>query len=498
MKSLTLDSPQLGEHVWHSMTADPGIATESRAHRERIEAAVHRYAPDLDWSRARILEVGAYRHFTGHLIAAERRSQYYVTDISAAALRDGAKQAEATGIPARATRVVADFHDLPFATAYFDVVFVVASVHHTRRPEQVLREMLRVLKRGGLLVLANEPCARALCFHAFASNRAESMTAFEKALHDAGLLPTLSSPFWGARPEQLFGMVENDRIPLSLYMEVFAEAGSVLERTLALHSLVGPLERTLMKIDAKGARLRAKIRDLLREAVERAASLYGETERLLGYRLPTECEIHGLAQRAALLLEQRRTYPNDDEWQAELFGAALNAVVRKRDADVPVAEAPFRRDMHIEPDGLVRERADASTPAAGLARPLLPEIHACRDGTELEPWFPREDWLWVHTDNKNLVNLKAQSVIEVAPRAERTLLLVRYFAVVDNSPPYYIRFWAAGQLLDEQLIVLNESRLVRTWLPEAAAQISVELETIDGSPMDAPWRVRIGVFQLLE
>jgi len=89
-------------------------------------------------------------------------------------------------------------------------------------------------------------------------------------------------------------------------------------------------------------------------------------------------------------------------------------------------------------------------------------------------------------------------VIEVAPRAERTLLRVRYFAVVDNSPPYYVRFWAAGQLLDEQLIVLNESRLVRAWLPEAAARISVELETIDGSPMDAPWRVRIGVFQMLE
>jgi len=46
--------------------------------------------------------------------------------------------------------------------------------------------------------------------------------------------------------------------------------------------------------------------------------------------------------------------------------------------------------------------------------------------------------------------------------------------------------------------VLNESRLVRAWLPEAAARISVELETIDGSPMDAPWRVRIGVFQMLE
>jgi hypothetical protein len=69
--------------------------------------------------------------------------------------------------------------------------------------------------------------------------------------------------------------------------------------------------------------------------------------------------------------------------------------------------------------------------------------------------------------------------------------------MVDNSASYYVRFWAGGKLLDEQLIVLSESRLVRTWLPEGTARIVVELETIDGSPLDAPWRVRIGVFQML-
>lgn len=496
MKSLTLDAPQLGEHVWHSMTADPGIAAESKAHRERIDAVAAEYQPELDWSRARLLEIGAYRHYTGHLIAAERRSHYVVSDISAAALRDGARLAEAAGVQAKATMVVADFHDLPFTTGYFDVAMVVASVHHTRQPERVLQELMRVLKPGGLLVVANEPCARALCFHAFASNRPESMTPFESALNAAGLLPTLSSPFWGARPEHLFGMVENDRIPLSLYTETFAQEGGVLERTLAMHSLIGPFERSLMETQAKGARLRSEIRALLRSAVARATSLYGETERLLGYRLPTECEIHALAQRAGLLLEQRRKFANDDEWQAELFGAALSAVVRKRGTGLSPATEPFRRDMHIEPDGLVRERSDSSTAAAGLAQPLLPDIHACDDGAELEAWFPKQDWQWVHTDNKNLVNLKPESVIEVAPRAERTLLLVRYFAVIDNSVPYWVRFWAGGKLLDEQMIVLNESRLVRAWLPEGTAEIMVELETVDRTPIDAPWRIRIGVFQM--
>ena len=295
--TLDLNAPQLGEHVWHAFTVDPTIASESTLHRERIEAVLATYCSDLDWRHARLLEVGAYRHFTGHALAAGRGCEYIASDISAPALRDGRTQAQAQGIASSATLVVADFHDLPFSTGYFDAVFVAASVHHTRRPEVVLAEMLRVLRPGGLLIVYNEPCARALCLHAFATNRAESLTPFEARLNEAKLLPTLSSPFWGARPEHLFGMVENDRIPLSLYMDAFARAGAVVERALSPHGLVGPLETELMALTERDEALRARVRDLLRSAVACAEEAYGDTERLLEYRLPTECDVHGLAQR---------------------------------------------------------------------------------------------------------------------------------------------------------------------------------------------------------
>lgn len=502
MNSFDLDAPQLGEHVWHAFTGDTSIAADSVAHRDHIASAAAKYLPLLDLRGARLLEVGAYRHYTGHLLASERGAEYFATDIAAAALRDGRAQALANGVQPAAQLVVADFHDLPFATDYFDAVFVAASVHHTRRPEQVLREMLRVSKPGGLVILANEPCARVCCFHAFACNRAESLTPFETEMQRSGMLPTLSSPFWGSRPEHLFGMVENDRIPLSLYMEVFAQEGKVLERTLTEHALIGPFERALMALRAKGPALRAQVRSQLRTAVALAATAFGETERLLEYRLPTECDIHALAGTVAHLLAQRRHAVDDDEWRAEMFGAALAAVVRKnaRDpgADTRPATGAFRRDMTIEPDGLVRERSDSSGLAGGLATPLLPDLHACVDGAELEPWFPNEHWQWVRADNgeRSMANLAAFSRIDMAPRSTRTLLLMRYFALVTDGLPYWVRIWAGDRLLDEQLIVLQESRLVRAWVPDGSAEISVEIAALGDAPMEIPWRIRVGVFQL--
>jgi SAM-dependent methyltransferase len=202
----------------------------------------------IDWLQARFLEVGAYRHYNIHLLSSERGAECVLTDISAAALRDGRVYAEAHGVKSAAKLVVADFHDFPFSDRYFDIGFIASAVHHTRHPEKVLREIFRVLKPGGLLLIDNEPCARACCFHGFVSNRSESFTPFEAQLHADGLLPTLSSPFWGARPELLFGMVEKDRIPFTLYQSVFEAEGKVLSRSIANHSLVGPFERQLLQL----------------------------------------------------------------------------------------------------------------------------------------------------------------------------------------------------------------------------------------------------------
>src|SRR4030095_2940538 len=102
-------------------------------------------------------------------------------------------------------------------------------------------------------------------------------------------------------------------------MKICAQEGKVVERTLTEHALIGPFERALLALRAKGPELHTQVRSHLRSAVALAAPALGETERLLDYRLPTECEIHALAGNVAHLLAQRRHAVDDDEWRAEMF-----------------------------------------------------------------------------------------------------------------------------------------------------------------------------------
>jgi len=498
MPSFDLDAPQLGEHVWHSFTADGTIPEVALAHRARIEAAVARYLPGFDWSAGRLLEVGAYRHYTAHLLAADRGIEAVVTDIVATSLRDGTTQARANNVTGKAVMVVADYHDFPFSDDCFDIVFVASSVHHTRHPEQVLREMMRVLKPGGILLLANEPCARICCFHAFQTNREGSLTPYEAGLHAKGLLPTLSSPFWGARAEQLFGMVENDRIPLSLYMTELAAQGSMLERKLTPFGLIGPFEKELLRVPGKGPRRREAVTALLRSVVERATDGHGERERLLDYRLPTECDVHLLAGRVCNMLERRPRFAPAAEWEAEMFGSALSAIVRKHGKATGETVPMFRREMAFEEDGLVRERIDAQSVASHLGNGLLPDIHSSASASALAQWFAPDDWQWEREQHGavSMVNRGPRVRVQVEANATRTILLMRYYAVVRNNQRYRVRVWGAGALLDDQVVVIEESRLMRAWLPAGCAEIVIELCDLDGAVAAPMPQIRVGVFQL--
>jgi hypothetical protein len=253
-----------------------------------------------------------------------------------------------------------------------------------------------------------------------------------------------------------------------------------------------------MALTAKGATLSRDVRALLRLAVGEAAASYGPTERLLGYRLPDEWEIHELAARVVPLLERREIYTDDADWRAQMFGAAISAVVRKEAGRSKPAQNVFRREMIVEADGLVRERPDGNALAGGLGTPLLPDLQEAEDGAAIAPWFPPEDWHFVREESglRTLANLGRNARIEVAPRAGRTLLVVRYFAVVTGGMPYRVRVWGGGRMLDEQQVVLQESRLVRAVVPEDCSEIIVEIATEDDPRVDPPWRLRIGVCQL--
>jgi SAM-dependent methyltransferase len=99
----------------------------------------------------RVLEVGAAKGWASRFWR-ERECEYVATDILAdpnIGLGRGAFYGE---FP----RVQADAEHLPFADLQFDVTYCVATLHHAVDLPQMVREMARVTRQGGLVAGLNE------------------------------------------------------------------------------------------------------------------------------------------------------------------------------------------------------------------------------------------------------------------------------------------------------------------------------------------------------
>jgi len=107
------------------------------AEREHIKEQVEKFVADAHMSGAHVLEVGSgagalqdvVQDYTGLDISATARSRYHKRFVQA------------------------DARAIPFPDGEFDLVWTIWVLEHVPNPEQALREMRRVLKPGGLLVL---------------------------------------------------------------------------------------------------------------------------------------------------------------------------------------------------------------------------------------------------------------------------------------------------------------------------------------------------------
>ena len=101
-----------------------------------------------------VLDYGCGTGEWGVMMATEG-AQAALLDLSPVGVEIGLRRARASGVGNRVRGFARDAGDLScFADGEFDLIYAGAAVHHTMKYPNALAELLRVLKPGGLLVLA--------------------------------------------------------------------------------------------------------------------------------------------------------------------------------------------------------------------------------------------------------------------------------------------------------------------------------------------------------
>jgi ubiquinone/menaquinone biosynthesis C-methylase UbiE len=109
------------------------------------------------WPYGETLEIGAGTgFFTLNLaLAGALKGPLHVTDLSPGMVEAAERNAKEAGL--EVTGDVADAEALPYDDDSFDLVIGHAVIHHIPDVEQAFREMVRVLRPGGRLVVCGEP-----------------------------------------------------------------------------------------------------------------------------------------------------------------------------------------------------------------------------------------------------------------------------------------------------------------------------------------------------
>jgi SAM-dependent methyltransferase len=487
--------PQLGELAWHSVHVDSRIAAMSEEHAASIVRTVERCKLTAVGRPIRILEVGAYAHYGAHLAAARLGGASVVHDISPASLRVGLGGVHATGVVVDATLVAGDFHDLPFNAGYFDIVFCASSVHHTFRPWRVLEEMLRVIRPGGALQLENEPIGRALCFYGFRSNREPEFTPFEAELDRRGSLFTFSSPFPGSRPESLFGMTENDRIPLDMVLRTLTNYGEIT--LLQLVPRTGEFERRILAL-RRDYDLEATLAAFLMAEIEAVKPVLTQRDQLLGARLPQIDDVWRLSYQVAPKLRRLAELTGRDaEYEmARLFGAALQATVTKQGDAEPQAKL-FRRQVSMQ-DGVFNDLPVLPGIRLHLGAQSIPAIER-GELVALASIYGAEDWEPYREQNGllSMLNLGSRCRITLPRLSSAAILLLRFFAVAVSRPYRVTLHCPKAADVTSVVVAQSESLLLRELMPKDCGEIYIETKTLEGEPISIPRHIRLTVGRLI-
>jgi SAM-dependent methyltransferase len=432
-------APLLGEYAWHSLTRDPRLEEVSEEHFSVVSTVLAGAGCDIG-EDSRILEVASYAHTTGYMLHQRLRARTDLLDISPSTLRLGRRLAREQGLPTDGTRCVAgDFHELPYADAQFDGVYICSALHHTWRWQQVLKEMIRVLAPGGILLLENEPCRRRFCHYRFRANRRDQYGPLEAQLDRLGILRTVAEPFPGTRPESLFGMVENQTMPIAALCGALAAGCKPVAMTINCDPCIGDLENGMVarRRGGKDACTRWLVEEML-QRVDAARAAISAADRGMGFGLPSRDEIEELCASAVDALAALPSDSSSPDFRiglADVFGASLRVAVRRNGVRRGTAAARLALEQPVE-DGVVYAFPPRISHLLDPRSALLPDIQSGSIDA-LNATFPPADWaMSVSAEGlRSLAPTNGHARFGVNVAAPGSLLiLVRLYIVVEEQP----------------------------------------------------------------
>lgn len=432
----------LGEILWHSITRDTTLQAVSRQHLDEVTRVLKKYNNSrLSFGRKlQVLEVAAYAHTTGYQLAKLIDADVTLTDISIDTLALGKTIAAEENIDGTSViRIAADFHDLPFETGCFDLVYIASALHHTWNWQQVLGELIRVTASAGLLFIENEPCARELCFYKFRTNRADQYCELERHLASVGFLRTFSEPYLGSRPEELFGMVENQTMPLDEIIKLVSDSGDIKELVLMSDICMGEFENQLIEARHKGLEyIRNLIRRKLIEALALAQQYLGKNEIEIGYSLPDVDEILELSEKVSASIDALDQNKKSELYKlglAKLFGASIKIVMKKH-GQPKLVHAPLKYNWGVRKDVIMGYPQYVQSVLNGTVD-LLPDIQRANIPT-IQTSFPQSEWNIYQDDAgvRSISPLTQNAYIQCHQykRLHHLLILLRIYAVYDGNP----------------------------------------------------------------
>jgi SAM-dependent methyltransferase len=490
----------LGEVLWHAVTVDPTLLSISDQHFHEISRVIGAYLPQFGaparWSdvllgrkrRSKLLEIASYAHVTGYRVSKEFDADVTLTDISVETLALGARVAAENGLPLeRVSRVACDFHDLPFEDDQFDMVYIASALHHTWDWQSVVRQMMRVLAPGGLLFMQNEPVHRALALYKFRTNRPEAMRPFETALAKAELSRIIGDPIPGSRPEILFGMIENQTIPLAGLKAELRRWGTIEEFTAGTNEMIGDFEKALLaRRDGTDQEIEQFLLSELTRRIDEVRPSLTPDDVALGYSLPSEAELKELAERTAPLVRQLPANSNSDEYvdaAAALFGAAVKLVVRKNGRTHAKSSKPLRYAWGSRA-GVAIGYPPAVNKLLEGTLDLLPDLQTAPEDA-LHKAFPRDDWTLVDTEVKIrvLVSKGTRVTIRCAGlERESAVTLLFRVNLAHSGENYRVRISHGGITLKEIPVYQADSMLIQASVrvTEPEIQLIVEFLQVAG------------------